>query len=41
MQKALGVPVVKVPLADDFSFDLTKLKNAAEAFDGVTIFYFM
>jgi len=28
-----------VPLADDFSFDLTKLKNAAEAFDGVTIFY--
>ncbi|MBS7203573.1 MAG: histidinol-phosphate aminotransferase family protein, partial [Haemophilus parainfluenzae] len=37
--KALGVPVMKVPLADDFSFDLTKLKNAAEAFDGVTIFY--
>ena len=37
--KALGVPVMKVPLAEDFSFDLTKLKNAAEAFDGVTIFY--
>lgn len=37
----LGVPTVKIPLtaADGFRFDLEAMKKAAEAFNGMTIFY--
>ncbi|WP_109077664.1 pyridoxal phosphate-dependent aminotransferase [Aggregatibacter kilianii] len=37
--QAMNVSVVKVPLADDFLFDLDKLQEAAEKFSGVSIIY--
>ena len=37
--KFLNVPVVKVPLTADLSFDLAKLQETAEQFSGLNIFY--
>ena len=37
--KLLNVPVAKVPLTADFSFDLAKLQETAEQFSGLNIFY--
>lgn len=37
----LNVPVAKVPLTADFSFDLAKLQETAEQFSGLNIFLFM
>lgn len=35
----LGVPCVKIALLDDFSYDLSAMRKAADDFDGMTIFY--
>lgn len=37
--ESIGVSVVKVPVMDDFAFDIDKLKQVAESFKGNTIFY--
>ncbi|HBO37595.1 MAG TPA: aminotransferase class I [Pasteurellaceae bacterium] len=37
--QAMNIPVVKVELTPEFTFDVAKLKQAAKNFNGVTIFY--
>lgn len=37
--QGMGIPVVSIPLDSNFCMDITKMKQAADSFDGISIVY--
>jgi len=37
--QGMGIPVVSIPLDTNFCMDITKMKHAADSFDGISIVY--